>query len=124
MTPPELLLASLASCAAYYAAEYLKKRGLAAAGTRLHVTAEKLKNPARVDNFKIEVEAAVDLSPEDQRGVEEAVHRCLIHNTLLNPSKIQIVAGAPRLPGNNAARSRRAASRGYFFFFGFLGSFF
>ena len=30
MSPPEFLLASLATCAAYYAAQYLKTRGLPA----------------------------------------------------------------------------------------------
>ncbi|MSV29283.1 MAG: hypothetical protein EXQ52_11180 [Bryobacterales bacterium] len=32
MSPPEFLMASLASCAAYYAAQYLKTRGLPASG--------------------------------------------------------------------------------------------
>jgi len=50
MTPPELLLASLGSCAAYYAAEYLHRHELATEGTRVRLVAEKIKNPARVDN--------------------------------------------------------------------------
>jgi uncharacterized OsmC-like protein len=29
MTPPELMLASLGSCAGYYVAQYLRKKGLA-----------------------------------------------------------------------------------------------
>src|SRR6478736_5095202 len=33
MTPPELLLASLGSCAGYYAAMYLRKHKLASEGT-------------------------------------------------------------------------------------------
>ncbi len=52
MTPPEFLLASLGSCAAYYAVEYLKARKMAPEGTRVHVSAEKVKNPARLDNFR------------------------------------------------------------------------
>ena len=90
MTPPELLLASVGSCAAYYAAEYLRRLKLASAGTRVRVTAEKAKNPARMDNFVIEVEAGVDLSPEHTEGVRQAVHRCLVHNTLLHPPNIAI----------------------------------
>jgi putative redox protein len=34
MTPPELLLASLGSCAAFYASQYLRKHKLATEGTR------------------------------------------------------------------------------------------
>jgi uncharacterized OsmC-like protein len=90
MTPPELLLASLASCAGYYAAQYLRKFKLATEGTRVRVTAEKAKDPARVDNFCIEVETPVELPEQHRMGVERAVHHCLIHNTLLHPPQIQI----------------------------------
>jgi putative redox protein len=90
MTPPELLLASLGSCAAYYAAEYLKKNKLAEQGTRVRITAEKAKNPARLDDFRIEVDVPLTITDEQRKGIEEAVHRCLIHNTLLNPPKISL----------------------------------
>jgi len=91
MTPPELLLASLGSCAGFYAAQYLRMHKLADSGTRVHVSADKVKPPARVDNFRIEVDVPVQLTASQQAGVERAVHQCLIHNTLLNPPKIGIV---------------------------------
>jgi uncharacterized OsmC-like protein len=88
MTPPELLLSALASCAAYYAVAYLKKKGLAAPGTRVSVSADKVQNPARMDNFKIALSVPIDLSEEHRAGLEQAVHHCLIHNTLLHPPAI------------------------------------
>src|SRR5258705_7939904 len=96
MTRPELLLASLGSCAGYYAAQYLRKNKLATEGTRVRVTCEKVKDPlARMTNFVIEVDAPVELSDEQRKGVEEAVEHCLVHNTLLHPPKIALkVAGA------------------------------
>ena len=90
MTPPELMLASLGSCAAFYAVDYLKRQKLAVEGTKVRVTAEKAKNPARLDQFKIEVEVPAGLSEEHVKGVDEAVHRCLIHNTLTHPPKMEI----------------------------------
>jgi putative redox protein len=90
MTPPELLLASLGSCAGFYAAQYLRKYKLASEGTRVRVTAEKAKDPARVDNFRIEIETPVELTDQHRAGVERAVHHCLIHNTLLHPPQIKI----------------------------------
>ena len=90
MTPPELLLASLGSCAGFYAAQYLRKFKLATEGTRVRVTAEKVKDPARIENFRIEIETPVDLSEQHRAGVERAVHHCLIHNTLLHPPQIAI----------------------------------
>jgi putative redox protein len=90
MTPPELLLASLGACAAFYASQYLRKHQLATEGTRVRVLADKEKNPARVDNFRIEVEVPVSVNEAQQKGVEDAVHHCLIHNTLLHPPKISL----------------------------------
>jgi putative redox protein len=88
MTPPELLLASLGSCAGFYAAQYLRKHKLATEGTRVRVTADKLKDPARVGNFHIAIEAPTALNEQQRAGVEDAVHHCLIHNTLLHPPSI------------------------------------
>jgi putative redox protein len=90
VTPPEFLLAALGSCAAYYAAEYLKRQNLAAAGTRVRVEAEKATAPARINNFRIHVESPVALSEAQITGIHRAVERCLIHNTLLHPPKMEI----------------------------------
>jgi putative redox protein len=90
MTPPELLLASLGSCAAFYAAQYLRKHKLADEGTRVRVTADKLKDPARMDNFLIEVELPPAFSERHLDGIQEAIHHCLIHNTLMHPPKIAL----------------------------------
>jgi putative redox protein len=91
MTPPELLLASLGSCAAFYAVAYLKKKGISAPGTRVAIAADKVPNPMRIDNFRIAVYVPLELSAlteEHRLGVEQAVHHCLIHNTLLHPPSI------------------------------------
>jgi putative redox protein len=94
MTPPELLLASLGSCAAYYAVDYLKRNRIERDGVKTRVTAEKVKGPFRLDNFKIEVEVPGDLEENQLKGLEDAVHRCLIHNTLLSPPKIEVAIQA------------------------------
>jgi uncharacterized OsmC-like protein len=90
MTPPELLLASLGSCAAFYAVQYLKSRNLTESGVEVSVTAEKLKSPARVGNFQIHVACPVSLTEEQTEGLMRSVHHCLIHNTLLSPPEIAI----------------------------------
>src|SRR5215471_3002551 len=88
MTPPELFLASLGSCAAYYAVDYLKRNHLEEACT-VRVTADKAKAPSRLDNFRIELEIPAELTSEQLNGVDQAVHRCLIHNTLLQPPSMK-----------------------------------
>ncbi len=90
MTPPEFLLASLGSCAAFYAVQYLKTRNLAEGGVEVTVTAEKLKPPARLGNFRIKVFCPVALTEEHNVGLMRSVHHCLVHNTLLSPPEIKI----------------------------------
>ncbi len=90
MTPPELMLASLGSCAAFYAVQYLKTRHLAETGIEVRVTAEKLKQPARLGNFDIHVTCPVALSQEQTEGLMRSVHACLIHNTLMSPPQVHI----------------------------------
>ena len=90
MTPPELLLASLGTCVGFYAAQYLKKHDLAAEGALVRVSADKAKNPPRLDDFQIEVEIPVALSEEHRLGIEEAVRHCLVHNTLLHAPQISL----------------------------------
>lgn len=95
MTPPEFFLASLASCAAFYAVAYLKKKGLQRPGVEVRVTAEKAGPPARLDQFRIEVDVPGPLSEEDRAGVDRSVHHCLIHNTLLQLPAIEIEVRTP-----------------------------
>jgi len=90
MTPPELLLASLGSCAAFYAVQYLKTRNLAETGVAVTVSAEKLKQPARVGNFRVNVVCPVSLTEEQTQGLMRSVQHCLVHNTLLTPPEIAI----------------------------------
>jgi len=103
MTPPEFLLASLGSCAGYYAADYLKRQQLAVAGTRVRVTAEKVTAPVRLDQFRISIEAPVPLTGMQEEGLHRAVERCLVHNTLLHPPKIEIVLEQIPASAQNAA---------------------
>jgi putative redox protein len=96
MTPPELLLTSLGSCAGYYAAQYLRTLNLATEGTRARVSCEKVKDPqARLDNFVIEVDTPVELTSDQYHGVEDAVEHCLVHNTLLHAPEISVRVEGP-----------------------------
>lgn len=96
MTPPELMLASLGSCAAFYAVQYLKTRNLANSGVEVSVTSDKLKSPARLGNFNIRVACPVDLNEEQTEGLMRSVRHCLIHNTLLSPPEIKIELAVAR----------------------------
>jgi uncharacterized OsmC-like protein len=96
MSPPELLLASLATCAGYYAAQYLNVRKLSTEDLSVRVSAEKGTQPARLSSFQIEVTAPC---PDDRHrtGLLRAVKACLIHNTLLGAPDTEVSVNAPAL---------------------------
>jgi putative redox protein len=90
MTPPEIFLSALGSCVAFYAAQYLSTRKLADQGVEVTVKAEKLRGPARLGNFTIRVQAPMPLDEEQTQAIERAVHRCLIHQTMLQVPEMNI----------------------------------
>jgi putative redox protein len=91
--PPELLLASLGSCAGHYAVEYLQTRSLDATELEIRVSASKGTSPARLASFRIEVNVP-GIDERHQQGLFRAVKTCLIHNTLLTGPILEVVVTA------------------------------
>ncbi len=100
MTPPELMLSALGTCAGYYAAQYLSARSLPAEGLEIRVTAEKATQPARLGSFRIEVTMPA-LDEKHQAGLHRAVKACLIHNTLLHTPEIETVVRTAELANHS-----------------------
>jgi putative redox protein len=94
MTPPEFLLVSLGTFAGFYAAQYMKVRSLAHGDLEVKVSAEKVKQPARLGEFRIEV-IVPGLDPQHHDGVLRAVNACLIHNTLIHAPSIETLVSTP-----------------------------
>jgi len=90
LSPPELLLASLGSCAAWCAYQYLQAKHLPATGLIVQVTAERATSPARLDHFGIAVTLPHLADEQHIQGLASSVERCLIHYTLLHPPSIQL----------------------------------
>jgi putative redox protein len=99
MTPPEFLLASLGTCAGYYAAEYLRARSLPAAGLRVEVKAEKSLRPARLSAFRIAISVPGLEDERHRQGVLRAAQACLVHNTLLHTPAVEVALAQPAEAG-------------------------
>lgn len=97
MTPPELFLASLGTCAGYYASEYLRARGLPDSDLEVRVAGFKGEHPPRFGSLRIEV-FAPDLNERHQHGIRRAVESCLIHNTLVDPPAVEIEVCSSGVP--------------------------
>jgi putative redox protein len=90
MTPPELLLASLGTCSAYYALQYLKSRSLPTKDLAIKVSAGKAQQPARMTDFRIDVDIPAGLDERHRDGIKRAIEKCLIHNTLLHSPTVEV----------------------------------
>ena len=89
-TPTELLIASLASCVAYYAGRYLARHGLDR--DRLQVVAEftmATGRPARVGAVRLRI-AAPGVPAKRQPGLLAVASHCTVHNTLRQEPDITI----------------------------------
>lgn len=97
MTPPEFLLASLATCAGYYAVQYLKVRQLPTDGLVIRISAGKATQPARLDQFEIMIEAPAMTSEKDLEGMRRSAEKCLVKNTLMIPPSMSLQVKAQQL---------------------------
>jgi uncharacterized OsmC-like protein len=98
VTPTELLVASLASCVAFYAGRYLLRHGLDRAG--LAVTAEfdtAADRPARVGAVRLRITVPGGVPAQRTDALLAVASHCTVHNTLRQQPDVSIeLAGAVR----------------------------
>ena len=75
----------------HYAAEYLRARSLPLSGLAVYVSAEKGTQPARLESFRIDVDAPA-IGDKHLQGLLRAVKASLIHNTLTTAPAIHVEA--------------------------------
>jgi len=96
-TPTELLVASLASCVAFYTGRYLIRHGLDRAG--LAVTAEfalAAGRPARVGAVGLQINLPGGVPPQRAGALLAVASHRTVHNTLRQQPDVSIeLAGAP-----------------------------
>jgi len=92
-TPTELLVASLASCVAFYAGRYLDRHGFGRKGLRVSASFTMATDrPARIASLTLSVSAP--MVPAERRAAFLAVvSKCTVHNTLRQTPAIDIVLG-------------------------------
>jgi putative redox protein len=97
-TPTELLVASLASCVAFYTGRYLLRHGLDRAG--LAVTAEfdmAADRPARLGAVRLRITVPGGVPMQRTDALLAVASHCTVHNTLRQQPDVSIeLAGAVR----------------------------
>jgi len=95
-SPLDLMSASVAACAHYFAAAYLHARGLAPDGLTVEVTAEKERVPvSRIGRLGLKVHLPAGLDARHRAGVERAIKSCPAYGTLLHPPSVELSIEQP-----------------------------
>ena len=89
-TPTELLVASLASCVAFYARRHLARHGLPTRGLEIRAGYELGTRPARVTELSVELTPPGGLPPERRDALLAVASRCTVHNTLADPPTVTV----------------------------------
>jgi uncharacterized OsmC-like protein len=90
-SPLDVLVVSIAACAHYFAAAYLRARGLPTANLSVEVESHKEQLPApRISQIALKVHLPPGLRAEQIIGVERAIRRCPAYGTLVHPPAIEI----------------------------------
>jgi putative redox protein len=89
-TPTELLVASLASCVAFYARRYLARHRLPTAG--LNVTADYTMGtrPTRVADVTVDIQVPDGVPPARLDALLAVASHCTVHNTLTDQPTVTI----------------------------------
>jgi uncharacterized OsmC-like protein len=98
-SPLDVLAASVAACAHYFAAAYLHGRGLPVDQLTVEVTTEKQRVPMpRIGRLTMQVKLPAGLSDRQIAGIERAIKSCPAYGTLLHPPDVEIGIGSAADP--------------------------
>jgi uncharacterized OsmC-like protein len=97
-SPLDVLVASIAGCAHYFAAAFLRARGLSTAALTVEVDAEKESVPTpRIGRLALKVRVPAGLSEPHRLGMVRAIERCPAYGTLVKPPVVELSVEA--VPG-------------------------
>jgi putative redox protein len=91
-SPFDLFLASIGTCAGYYALRFCQARGLPAGDLTLKLKAEKDPALKRVTHVIIELELPPDFPPRYREAIVRATDQCTVKKHLLDPPEIEVTA--------------------------------
>jgi ribosomal protein S12 methylthiotransferase accessory factor len=91
-SPFDLFLASIGTCAGYYALRFCQARGLPTENVTLKLVAEKDPSVNRVTDVAIEIELPPDFPPRYREALVRATDQCSVKKHLVDPPRIEVVA--------------------------------
>jgi len=90
-SPFDLFLASMATCAGYYAQQFCRQRELPTEGLALALEPHRDPETGRLEEIRVEVELPEDFPEKYRAAIVRAVDRCAVKRVLLDPPRLTTV---------------------------------
>ena len=93
--PFDLFLASIGTCAGFYALRFCQSRGIATEG--LAVTLEPVRDPEtrRIGRIRIDVRLPPGFPARYRRAVVRAIDQCAVKRHILEPPEFEVTLAEP-----------------------------
>jgi putative redox protein len=105
-SPFDLFLASIGTCAGFYALRFCQQRNLETNGLALSVTPERDDTGKHVDRVRIEITLPPAFPPKYREALLRAVDQCTVKRHLIQPPQFELVLEAgPHPPPESAGFS-------------------
>jgi uncharacterized OsmC-like protein len=109
-SPLDVMVASVAACAHYFAAAYLHGRGLSTEGLTVEVEAEKERLPvSRIGRLSMKVRVPRGLGERQIAGIERAIKSCPAYGTLLHLPSVEVAVERAGQGGTASVREAQSA---------------
>ena len=90
MTPVELFVSSLGCCIGVYAKIFCDRHNISSEGMKIGLEWKMAKNPSRIGELTARVQLKEKLESDLENAIMRMVEHCTVHNTLMNPPKVEI----------------------------------
>jgi ribosomal protein S12 methylthiotransferase accessory factor len=90
-SPFDLFLASIGTCAGFYALRFCQERNLKTEGLALEVTPERDASGKKVKNLRIEITLPTEFPEKYRDALYRAVDQCLVKRHLDEPPQFELV---------------------------------
>jgi len=90
-SPFDFFLASLGTCAGFFALRFCQQRDLSTDGLRLHLTTERNAETKRLDRVEITMQLPNDFPEKYRSAIIRATDQCAVKKALLDPPEIELI---------------------------------
>ena len=89
-TPPELFIASPATCAGVYAIFYCQRHKIPYEGLEIKTKWEKEQSPLRIGSVLMRISLPDGCPDEHKEKLHSMMEKCMVHNSLKIPPMVEI----------------------------------